>query len=141
MRGKRERKETETGSIFGGVLTGTAFAFGLCFFLLLVCAVLLETGVVGEDTTGKLVIFSCAVGTLAGGRVAVGKSGANPWVGGGLTGLSFCLLLLLVSFITEGTPALPGSGLWILLGAMAGGGISVILGGGGKKKKKHKQRS
>lgn len=141
MRGKKERKGSKPGGVFGSVITGTAFALGLCFILLLVCAVLLETGIIGENMTDKLVIFSCALGTLAGGRVTVGKSNANPWIGGGITGLCFCLLLLLVSFMTKGTTDLPGRGLWVLLAALAGGGLSaLIFGDDVKKKKKHRQR-
>lgn len=140
MAGKREKKPEDPGAVWlstmcrllkgGGVAVVTA-ALGL-----VVCALLVSGGAVGERVMGRGVLAICVVSSLVGGLVAVHRLERGTLLAGlGVGGILF-LLLLTAGFLLYEDASISNGGVPILIACCCGGAIAGVLGGRPRKKRK-----
>ena len=108
MAGKREKKREDPMAVWlstmcrllkGGALAAATAALGL-----LVCALLVSGGVVGEKLMGRGVLAICVVSSLAGGLLAVRRLERGTLLAGLGVGVILFLLLLTAGFLRGGVP-------------------------------------
>lgn len=119
---------------FGGII-----ALGVCCLLLLICSIMLVTGVVPERTMPTLCIILCGISSLIGGHFAIQRGDAPPLLLGLMTGVFLCVLILIIGFSGYPKASLQGTSLWILLAALIGGGIAGLSKPNKKRKKRRKK--
>ena len=138
---KRDRRQEEPGGVQwlnamcevlkGGVLAGvTAIA------ALLLCAVLVSTGVLPVGAMEGAVLAVCVLGALVGGVYAVGRVGVLPLLVGPGVGVVLFLLLLTAGFLVYDGASVERGGLGILCTCLCGGAIPGLLGRRPKKKRR-----
>lgn len=120
--------------LFGGVIS-----LVVCFLLLLICSILLVTGMIPEKTMSSLCIALCGLSSLIGGNYAIKKGDGPPLAFGLMNGAFFCILILIIGFSAYPQASFYGSSLWILLAALIGGGISGLSKPNKKRKKRRKK--
>lgn len=140
MAGKREKKPEDPGAVWlntmcrllkgGGVAVVTA-ALGL-----VVCALLVSGGAVGEQLIGRGVLAICVVSSLVGGLVAVHRLERGTLLAGLGVGVILFLLLLTAGFLLYEDASLSNGGVPILIACCCGGAIAGVLGGRPRKKRK-----
>ena len=84
------------------VLRSLLLAYGLTGLLLLILAFVLFRLEPGEEATAVGIIFVYVVSCLAGGFMAGKSMRKDRYLWGIVTGLSYYVLLLLVSFLAQG---------------------------------------
>lgn len=140
MAGKREKKPDEPGAVWLGtmcrLLKGGALAVVTAALGLVVCALLVSGGMVGERLMGRGVLAICVVSSLVGGLVAVRRlERATLLAGLGVGGILF-LLLLTAGFLLYEDASISNGGVPILIACCCGGAIAGVLGGRPRKKRK-----
>ena len=135
---KRDRRQEDPGSqwinamcelLKGGVIAGVASILSL-----LLCAVLVSSGLLKEQWMEEAVLACCVLGALIGGLYGVRKIGRRTLlVGLGVGGILF-LLLLTAGLLAYEDASVEQGGVEILCACLCGGGIAGILGGDGEKK-------
>lgn len=140
MAGKREKKPEDPGAVWLSVmcrlLKGGGVAVVTSALGLVVCALLVSGGVVGEQLMGRGVLAICVVSSLVGGLVAVHRlDRATLLAGLGVGGILF-LLLLTAGFLLYEDVSLSNGGVPILIACCCGGAIAGVLGGRPRKKRK-----
>ena len=140
MAGKREKKREDPMAVWlstmcrllkGGALAAATAALGL-----LVCALLVSGGVVGEKLMGRGVLAICVVSSLAGGLLAVRRLERGTLLAGLGVGVILFLLLLTAGFLLYEEASLSNGGVPILVAFCCGGAIAGVLGGRPRKKRK-----
>ena len=86
------------------VVTGLLFTFGLVLVGSLVTALLLSLTDLRENSLPYFTYAINIVGLLIGGMVTGRKCGAKGWYYGGLTGISYFALVLLIGFLGFDAP-------------------------------------
>ncbi|MGD8188859.1 TIGR04086 family membrane protein [Brevibacillus ginsengisoli] len=86
------------------IITGLLFTFGLVLIGALVTALLLSFTNLRENSLSYFTIVINCIGLLVGGWVTGRRCGSKGWYYGGLTGLSYFLLVLLIGFLGFDTP-------------------------------------
>lgn len=137
---RQERRQEESGNqwisamcelLKGGVLAGVA-----AILALLLCAVLVSSGVLRERWMDGAVLAVCVAGALTGGLYAVRKIGSRTLLVGLGVGLILFLLLLTAGLLAYETASIEQGGVGILCACLCGGGIAGVLGRGAKKKRR-----
>ena len=137
---KRDRRQEDPGSLWintmcdlmkGGVIAGVA-----AIVTLLLCAVLVSTGLLREQWMEGAGLACCVLGAMIGGLYGVKKIRRRTLlVGLGVGGVLF-LLLLTAGFLAYEDASLEQGGVGILCACLCGGGAAGILGGMGKKRRR-----
>lgn len=140
MAGKREKKPEDPGAVWLGtmcrLLKGGGVAVVTAALGLVVCALLVSGGVVGEKLMGRGVLAICVVSSLVGGLVAVRRLERGTLLAGlGVGGILF-LLLLTAGFLLYEDASISNGGVPILIACCCGGAIAGVLGGRPRKKRK-----
>lgn len=140
MAGKREKKPEDPAAVWLGtmcrLLKGGGVAVVTAALGLVVCALLVSGGVVGERLMGRGVLAICVVSSLVGGLVAVRRLERGTLLAGlGVGGILF-LLLLTAGFLLYEDASLSNGGVPILIACCCGGAIAGVLGGRPRKKRK-----
>lgn len=140
MAGKREKKPEDPAAVWLGtmcrLLKGGGVAVVTAALGLVVCALLVSGGVVGEKLMGRGILAICVVSSLVGGLVAVRRLERGTLLAGlGVGGILF-LLLLTVGFLLYEDASLSNGGVPILIACCCGGAIAGVLGGRPRKKRK-----
>lgn len=112
------------------VVTGLLFTFGLVLIGSLLTALLLQFTDVSENSLPYFTYAINTIGLLIGGIITGRKCGAKGWYYGGLTGLAYFTLVLLIGFLGFDAP-LQIITLLYLIGAFVvsamGGAIGVNM--------------
>ncbi len=137
---KKERRPEDLGSqwlnAMCDVLIGGALAGVTAVLALLLCAVLVSTGVMPVGAMYGAVLAVCALGALVGGTFAVRRvSGPSLAVGLGVGAVLFLLLLTAGIIAYEGASVANG-GAGILCACLCGGAIPGLLARKPKKKRR-----
>lgn len=103
---------------------------------MLVCALLVSGGVVGEKLMGRGVLAICVVSSLTGGLLAVRRLERGTLLAGLGVGVILFLLLLTAGFLLYEEASLSNGGVPILVACCCGGAIAGVLGGRPRKKRK-----
>ena len=137
---KKERRPEELGSqwlnamcevLKGGVLAGVTTILAL-----LVCSLMVSTGILPVEAMYGAVLACCVLGALVGGIYTVHQvSGRSLLVGGGVGAVLFLLLLTAGLIVYEGA-SIANGGAGILCACLCGGAISGLLSGKHKKKRR-----
>ena len=140
MAGKREKKPEDPAAVWLGtmcrLLKGGGVAVVTAALGLVVCALLVSSGVVGEKLMGRGILAICVVSSLVGGLVAVRRLERGTLLAGlGVGGILF-LLLLTAGFLLYEDASLSNGGVPILIACCCGGAIAGVLGGRPRKKRK-----
>lgn len=140
MAGKREKKPEDPAAVWLGtmcrLLKGGGVAVVTAALGLVVCALLVSGGVVGEKLMGRGILAICVVSSLVGGLVAVRRLERGTLLAGlGVGGILF-LLLLTAGFLLYEDASLSNGGVPILIACCCGGAIAGVLGGRPRKKRK-----
>jgi putative membrane protein (TIGR04086 family) len=109
------------------VLTGLLFTFCLVLVGALITALLLAFTDLHESSLPYFTYVINAIGLLVGGMVTGRRCGSRGWYYGGLTGLFYFLLVLLVGFLGFNAP-LQLITLLYLVGAFVLGAIGGVIG-------------
>lgn len=88
----------------GSVITGLLFTFGLVLVGALLTALLLAFTDLHESSLPYFTYVINAVALLAGGMVTGRRCGNKGWYYGGLTGLFYFLLVMLIGFLGFNAP-------------------------------------
>ncbi len=140
MAGKREKKPEDPAAVWLGtmcrLLKGGGVAVVTAALGLVVCALLVSGGMVGEKLMGRGILAICVVSSLVGGLVAVRRLERGTLLAGlGVGGILF-LLLLTAGFLLYEDASLSNGGVPILIACCCGGAIAGVLGGRPRKKRK-----
>ncbi len=137
---KKEQRPEESGGqwlnamcevLKGGVLAGVTTILAL-----LVCAVLVSTGVVPVGAMYGAVLAICVLGALTGGSYAVHRVGGRSLpVGLGVGAVLFLLLLTAGLMVYRGS-SIANGGAGILCACLCGGAIPGLLTRKPKKKRR-----
>jgi putative membrane protein (TIGR04086 family) len=109
------------------VFTGLLYTLGLVLTGALLAALLLSFTNIRESTLPYFTYTINALGLLLGGYVTGRRCGGKGWYYGGLTGLSYFLLVLLIGFLGFDA-AMQWSTLLYLLGAFVTAAVGGIFG-------------
>ena len=137
---KQDRRQEEPGGQWIGsmceLLKGGVFAGLVAILALLVCAVLVSSGVLRERWMDGAVLAVCVAGALTGGLYAVRKIGRRTLLVGLGVGIVLFLLLLTAGLLAYDTASIEHGGVGTLCACLCGGGIAGVLGRGAKKKRR-----
>ena len=137
---KRERRKEESGEqwvnsmcelLKGGVLAGFSAVLAL-----LLCALLISTGVLREQWAQGAVLAVCVLGGAVGGIYSIKRIRSKSLLVGTGVGAILFLLLLTAGLLAYDTASLEQGGAGILCACLCGGAIAGILGRKPKKKRK-----
>jgi putative membrane protein (TIGR04086 family) len=109
------------------VFTGLLYTLGLVLTGALLAALLLSFTNIRESTLPYFTYTINALGLLLGGYVTGRRCGGKGWYYGGLTGLSYFLLVLLIGFLGFDA-TMQWSTLLYLLGAFVTAAVGGIFG-------------
>ncbi|GIO04960.1 TIGR04086 family membrane protein [Brevibacillus reuszeri] len=109
------------------VLTGLLYTLGLILIGALLATILLSFTSMREGSLPYFTYVINAIGLLTGGFVTGRRCGGKGWYYGGLTGLSYFILVILIGFLGFDAPMQWNTFLY-LLAAFAIAGIGGILG-------------
>lgn len=109
------------------VITGLLFTFGLVLIGALVTALLLSFTNLQENMLPYFTIAINCIGLLVGGLVTGRRCGAKGWYYGGLTGLAYFALVLLIGFLGFDAP-LQLATLFYLIGAFLISAMGGVVG-------------
>lgn len=109
------------------LLNGLVYAFATLLILILILSFLLWQTGMDESGLSFWIYMLHGGAVLVGGFVAGRRSGRQGWYYGGLLGLSYCLILLLVGFLGF-DQSISLSWLTLLGVALGGGGLGGIFG-------------
>lgn len=118
------------------VLIGGALAGVTAILVLLVCAVLVSTGLMPVGSIYGAVLAACALGALTGGIWAVRRTNGRSLLVGLGVGAVLFLLLLTAGLIAYENAGLSNGGAGILCACLCGGAIPGLLTRKPKKKRK-----
>ena len=143
MAGKREKKPEDPAAVWLGtmcrLLKGGGVAVVTAALGLVVCALLVSGGVVGEKLMGRGILAICVVSSLEGATelsVAVRRLERGTLLAGLGVGIILFLLLLTAGFLLYEDASLSNGGVPILIACCCGGAIAGVLGGRPRKKRK-----
>ncbi len=105
-----------------------AISMILTLILLLFLSIVLSTTDVSENIMGASIIFISSVSILFGAFLASKKIKEKGIIFGSILGLSYMILLYLISSILNADFSLTLSVLYMFLGGIVGGAIGGILG-------------
>lgn len=105
-----------------------AISMILTLILLLFLSIVLSTTDVSENIMGASVIFISSISILFGAFLASKKIKEKGIIFGSILGLSYMILLYLISSILNADFSLTLSVLYMFLGGIVGGAIGGILG-------------
>lgn len=137
---RRDKRQEDPGSqwinAMCDLMKGGAIAGVIAILTLLLCAVLVSSGMLRERWMEGAVLACCVAGALAGGLYAVGRIGRRTLFAGlGVGGVLF-LLLLTAGLLAYDTASVEQGGAGVLCACLCGGGLAGILGGLGKKRRR-----
>jgi len=139
----RKNEEEQTAKLvrYGtGVVLGGAAALLVCLVVLLVAAVAMSRGTLGEHLVYQTAVVACVAGAFAGGLLAVRRCGARTLIVGLCTGAVLFLLLLTVGVLFFDARSMEQGGIGLACGCLCGGAAAGLLGGGKRKPAKKKRR-
>ncbi len=138
---KKERRPEELGGgewlgamcevLKGGVLAGV-----VTILALLLCAVLVSTGVLPVSGMYGAALAACVLGSLAGGTYAVRRVRSRSLLAGLGVGAVLFLLLLTAGLIAYQGASVANGGAGILCACLCGGAIPGLLARKPKKKRR-----
>lgn len=108
-------------------MTGLLFTFGLVLIGSLVTAMLLSFTNLRENTLPYFTFAINCIGLLVGGWVTGSRCGSKGWYYGGLTGLAYFALVLLIGFLGFDAP-LQLATLLYLIGAFVISAMGGVIG-------------
>lgn len=137
---RRDKRQEDPGSqwinAMCDLMKGGALAGVVSIMTLLLCAVLVSTGMLRERWMEGAVLASCVAGALTGGLYAAGRIGRRTlFVGLGVGGVLF-LLLLTAGLLAFDTASVERGGAGLLCACLCGGGLAGLLGSMGKKRRR-----
>ncbi|RNB84361.1 TIGR04086 family membrane protein [Brevibacillus nitrificans] len=109
------------------VLTGLLYTLGLVLIGALLATFLLSFTNLRESSLPYFTYFINAIGLLIGGYVTGRRCGGKGWYYGGLTGLTYFIVVLLIGFLGFDAPMQWGTILY-LAAAFVLAGLGGILG-------------
>ena len=137
---KRDRRQEDGGSPWLNaaceILKGGVLAGAVAILSLLLCAVLVSTGILPVDAMEGCVLAVCVLGTLTGGVYAVRRMGERRLLAGLGVGAVLFLLLLTAGLLVWEETSVANGGAGILCACLCGGAIPGILGRKPKKKRR-----
>lgn len=137
---KKERRPEELGSqwlnAMCDVLIGGALAGVTAILALLVCAVLVSTGLMPVGSMYGAVLAVCVLGSLTGGTFAVRRVNGRSLLAGLGVGIVLVLLLLTAGLIAYENSSIANGGAGILCACLCGGAIPGLLARKPKKKRR-----
>ncbi len=86
------------------VISGLLFTFGLVLLGSLLTAILLSFTNLAESSLPYFTYVINVIGLLIGGFITGRRCGGKGWYYGGLTGLSYFLIVMLIGFLGFDTP-------------------------------------
>ena len=137
---RRDRRQEDPGSQWINamceLMKGGAMAGVVTILTLLLCAVLVSSGMLRERWMEGAVLACCVAGSLAGGLYTVGRIGRRTLFAGlGVGGVLF-LLLLTAGLLAYDTASVVHGGVGVVCACLCGGGLAGILGALGKKRRR-----
>lgn len=139
MRKTGEEQGVRWLQIMTAVLLGGALSLVVCLVVLLLCAIGISNGWLGETSMAQLAIVACVLGGFCGGVLTVKRCGSRALLAGLAAG-GACFLLLLAGgllFFPE-TVSIDRGGLGLLSGCLCGGAAAGILCVGPKRKRRRR---
>ena len=137
---KRDRRQEDPGSLWINtmceLIKGGVFAGITAILSLLLCAVLVSTGLLRERWMEGAGLACCVLGAMIGGIYSVKTIKRRPLLVGLAVGGVLFLLLLTAGFLAYETASIEQGGVGILCACLCGGGIAGILGGTRKKRRR-----
>lgn len=118
-----------------GIVTGGIGALLFCLGFLLLAAVCMARGLIGDGVMYQVGVLSSILGAFAGGVLGVRRSGERALLTGAAVGLVLFLLLLTLGLLFFGAVSSGSGWIGLLCGCLCGGAASRLLPGGRKIKK------
>lgn len=133
--GKTEVQGTNAVQMATGVALGGLLALGVELMILLLGSLAVSNGILKEDAAPQLTAAACVLGCFGGGLLACARWKSRRLLGGVITGVVCCLLILAVGLLMSDDLILGTQTLIELAGCLCGGALAGMLGGGKRKKR------
>ena len=139
MRKTGEEQGARWLQVMTDILLGGVLSLAVCVIVLLLCAIGISNGWLGEASMEKLAIVACVLGGFSGGVLTVKRCKSRALLAGLAAGGAFFLLLLTggLLFFPE-TVSVDQGGLGLLSGCLCGGAAAGILCAGPKQKRRRR---
>ena len=132
MRKTGEEQGVRWLQIMTAVLLGGVLSLAVCLIVLLLCAIGISNGWLGETSMAQLAIVACVLGGFCGGVLTVKRCGSRALLAGLAAGGAGGLL-----FFPEAVSVDRG-GLGLLSGCLCGGAAAGILCAGPRRKRRRR---
>lgn len=139
MRKAGEEQGIRLVQVMTAILLGGLLALAVSMSVLLLCAIGISNGWLGETSIEQLAIAACVLGGFFGGILTVKRCGSRALLAGLAAG-GACFLLLLAGgllFFPEAV-SIDRGGLGLLSGCLCGGAAAGILCAGPKRKRRRR---
>ena len=133
--GKTEVQGTNAVQMATGVALGGLLALGIELMILLLGSLAVSNGILKEDAAPQVTAAACVLGCFGGGLLACARWKSRRLLGGLITGVVCCLLILAVGLLMSDDLVLGAQTLIELAGCLCGGALAGMLGGGKRKKR------
>lgn len=128
MRKTGEEQGVRWIQVMTAILLGGMLSLAVCVIVLLLCAIGIFNGWLGETSMDKLAIAACVLGGFAGGVLTVRRCGSRALLAGLAAGGAFFLLLLTGGLLFfPSAVSVDRGGLGLLSGCLCGGAAAGIL--------------
>ncbi len=133
--GKTEVQGANAVQMATGVALGGLLALGIELMILLLGSLAISNGILKEDAVPQVTAAACVLGCFGGGLLACARWKSRRLLGGLITGVVCCLLILAVGLLMSDDLVLGAQTLIELAGCLCGGALAGMLGGGKRKKR------
>ena len=139
MRKTGEEQGVRWLQVMASILLGGLLSLAVCLVVLLLCAVGISNGWLGEASMDQLAIAACVLGGFSGGVLTVRRCGSRALLAGLAAGGAFFLLLLAggLLFFPE-SACVDQGGLGLLSGCLCGGAAAGLLCARPKRKRRRR---
>lgn len=137
MRKAGEEQGVRLVQVMTAILLGGLLALAVSMSVLLLCAIGISNGWLGETSIEQLAIAACVLGGFFGGILTVKRCGSRALLAGLAAGGTLFLLLLTAGLLlfTESV-SMDQGGLGILSGCLCGGAAAGLLCAAPKRKRR-----
>ena len=132
---KTEVQGTNAVQMATGVVLGGLLALGIELMILLLGSLAVSNGILKEDAAPQVTAAACVLGCFGGGLLACARWKSRRLLGGLITGVVCCLLILAVGLLMSDDLVLGAQTLIELAGCLCGGALACMLGGCKRKKR------
>ena len=110
------------------LLKGLGFSYLFTFATFIVFAVILHFTNISDSIIPGIILLISILSILTGGAICTKDASSQGWLWGSIIGLTYALILYIVSSLTLTGFAMPLSSIYLILGYTAIGAIGGIIG-------------